>query len=162
VADTQLYPPVTRQPAVSLLGGCDAAQQLQAWLATATGQQVWEMHCPQLAPEAVYAALARTQATRYGLLLGEQGAILWSTFSQRHFTRLLPQYQEAVATGLCFWWQDQKLRRVKQRQFFALIRTLPHPALSRPSSALVRAQRLSWSRALSRNHPPSVLTDRYI
>jgi hypothetical protein len=57
------------------------------WIATEEGQRLWQATCPKLSWICISHALAQTKATCFGLLLTQRGAIIWSKYSHRAFTR---------------------------------------------------------------------------
>jgi hypothetical protein len=104
------------------------------WIATEEGQRLWQATCPKLSWICISHALAQTKATCFGLLLTQRGAIIWSKYSHRAFTRRAPLYEEAAHTGLCFWWdrgidisrQDQDPPRATCQQRYQLSPRVGH------------------------------------
>lgn len=105
----------------------DAGSQLLAWASTETGQQTWTHVCPSLCLERIAHALRNALASRYGLLLWVDGALIWSTFSREQFASLQDRYEHIIATGLCFWWDGTQLERVSSERFRRRLGSLPRP-----------------------------------
>ncbi len=118
-----ISPPITSQQQT-----VDAGSQLIAWVMTEEGTRTWARVCACFSPYRIAQALRNTQATSYGLLLCAKGAIIWSTFSEDQFARLHDHYQQAIRSGLCFWWNGEQLVQVSREQFCVLLRNLPCPA----------------------------------
>ena len=108
------------------------------WIATEEGQRLWQATCPSLSWERISHALAQTSATCFGLLLTSRGAIIWSRYSHRAFTRRAPLYEEAAQTGLCFWWDGNTFARIGEQTFLDRIKTLPMPPLSNSARSRTR------------------------
>lgn len=108
---------------------------LQGWAATGEGARLWAATCPQFTVERVCHALTHTRAIRFGLLLTNQGAIIWSRFSPQSFSRLQGRYEEVAAGGLCFWCDGSGLLLVGAMSFLTLVRTLPAPTHPRHGTA---------------------------
>jgi hypothetical protein len=110
---------------------CSADQAFKHWLATEEGERLWRATRPGLSQGGLCNALAHARATRFGLLLTDRGAIIWSRISQEAYTRLAPLYEEAAQTGLCFWYDGVTFIRVGKETFIECIRTLPVPRAAR-------------------------------
>jgi hypothetical protein len=116
---------------VQISQGGSAAALLAQWASTKEGLRLLEATCPHLSVERICHAMTNTWSARHGLLLFSRGVILWSTFAEKHFKRLRTRYEEAIASGLCFWIEDDTFRAVSSAEFLTLLPTLPTPALFR-------------------------------
>ena len=106
------------------------------WIATEKGKRLWQATCPNLSWICISHALAHTKAPCFGLLLTQRGAIIWSKYSHRAFTRRAPLYEQAAQTGLCFWWDGNTFTRIGGLIFLARIKTLPEPPFSNGTGSL--------------------------